>query len=142
MYNNVSQVMLDFEVDYVNDRSMSMLIETATGSIYFDQLPRGKFKHIIEIQFPTTVKITVSGKTAQDTVVDADGDIVGDTYIKLVNVTVDRMPCFMDYLHNLTLGTESGDFIKTCYWGFNGTVDINFSEKNSFFWALANSQFG
>lgn len=142
MYNTVSHVIFDFEVSYVNDRSMSMLIQTDTDSIYFDQLPRGKFKHEIEIQFPTTVKITVSGKTAQDTIVDADGHIIGDTYIKLINVTVDRMPCFTDYVHNLTLCTDTGDRIKTWYWGFNGTVEIDFSESNSFFWALANSQFG
>ena len=140
MYSKVSTVRFEFEVSYANHKSMSLLIETETGTEYFDQLPRGKFQHEISVQFPTKIKITVDGKTANDTIVDDAGNIIADTYFKLVDMSVDRMPCFIDYLHNQVLNLQSGEFVKSNYWGFNGTVEIDLPEENSFFWALTNSQ--
>ena len=121
---------------------MSIQIETESGSEYFDQLPRGLFRHEVKIQFPTTIKIKIDGKTVNDTIINDAGDIVSDTYFKLVGLSIDRMPCFSDYVYNQVLHTQSGELVKSNYWGFNGTVEIDLPEENSFFWALNNSQFG
>ena len=77
-----------------------------------------------------------------DTIIDDTGDIVADTYFKLVGLSIDRMPSFSDYMYNQVLHTESGKLVKSNYWGFNGTVEIDLPEENSFFWALDNSQYG
>jgi hypothetical protein len=102
----------------------------------FDQLPAGKFIYETVIKFPADFKIIVSGKDPSDTVIDDAGEIVADKHIKIIDVTVDGMACHPHYGYGTELHAENGQTVKSNYWGFNGTVKLNFSEQNSFFWAL------
>lgn len=139
MVSNSSIVTLDFEVSHVHGRSMSLTIETDQGIEHFDQLDKGRFQHSIPIQFPTKFNIVVSGKGPHDTLVDQNGAIVGDMYVKLNQLLVDGIPCSTNYVHELVNCTESGNNVQTNYWGFNGTVKLDFSHKNAMFWAMTHS---
>ncbi len=139
MVSNCSTVTLDFEVSHVRDRSMSLTIETDQGIEHFDQLSQGRFQHTVPIQFPTKFNIVVNGKGANDTLVDADGNITADMYIKLNRVLVDGIPCSTNYVHELINYTADGRAVQTNYWGFNGTISLDFSHRNAVFWAMSHS---
>lgn len=139
MVNNSSIVTLEFEVSHVHGRSMSLSIETDHGVEHFDQLPQGRFQHTTNIQFPTKFNIVVSGKGTNDTLVDASGNITADMYIKLNRVLVDGIPCSTNYVHELINHTIDGCTVQTNYWGFNGTISLDFSHRNAVFWAMSHS---
>jgi hypothetical protein len=140
MVNNCSTVTLDFEVSHVRDRSMSLTIETDHDVKHFDQLPSGRFKHTVDIKFPSKFNIIVSGKGANDTLIDQDGNIIGDMYIKLNRLSVDGILCSTNYVHELVNCTTNGDRVQTNYWGFNGTIKLDFSHSNVVFWAMNHSR--
>ena len=136
MVSNCSAVTLDFDISHVHGRSMSLSIETDHATEYFEQLAEGRFQHTTTIQFPTKFNIVVSGKGPNDTLVDQDGNIVGDMYIKLNRVSVDGIPCSTNYVHELINCTDRGDTVQTNYWGFNGVIKLDFSHSNVIFWAM------
>lgn len=139
MVSNSSIVTLDFEVSHVHGRSMSLTVETDHGIEHFDQLVEGRFQHSVSIQFPTKFNIVVSGKGPNDTLVDQSGNIIGDMYIKLIKVSVDGIPCSTNYVHEVVNCTTDGNRVQTNYWGFNGTIKLDFSHKNVVFWAMNHS---
>ena len=116
---------------------MSMTFDNAGVIESFDNLPDGEFVYQTTVNFPADFAIRLAGKEPGDTQVDSNGNIVKDKYIKIVNIEVDGLPCRQHYVHqNITLHTADNQEIVTSYWGFNGTVTLDFSEANSFFWAL------
>lgn len=139
MVNNRSTVTLEFEISHVHNKSMSMSIGTPQGTEYFDQIVERRFKHTVDIEFPTTITIVVSGKGMNDTVIDSDGNIIDDMYIKLNKVLVDGIPCSANYVYDLINCTNDGATVQTNYWGMNGTIKLDFLYKNVVFWAMTHS---
>ena len=83
------------------------------------------------------LRIVISGKTADHTQIDDQGNILKDMCIKLINITVDGLSCSPEYVyHHINLHTDLGQVVQSNYWGFNGYVELNFDYANSFFWAL------
>lgn len=116
---------------------MSLAFNNAGVIESFENLVDGEFVYETVINFPADFKILIDGKGPFDTQVDTDGKIVKDKYIKILNIEVDGLACRPHYVHqNITLHTADDQKIVTSYWGFNGTVTLDFSESNSFFWAL------
>lgn len=135
-FSNISKLKLEFDIEYLNNTGMSLSFNNNGIVDTVDHPPNGRFVYETTIKFPADFEITVSGKGANDTVIDSDGKIIADKHVKIVNIVVDGMSCHPYYTYNLELTTNDGQVVKSNYWGFNGTVKLNFSEDNSFFWAL------
>ena len=136
IFDTQSSLVLTFEIVYVSN-PMVLSIEHNNKLETFDSLPGGLFYYRTNIQFPSKLAITVSGKTIEDTLVDSSNNIIKDTYIKLVDIEIDNLSCEENYVYKyITLNTTDGQVLTTNYWGFNGIVELDFFEKNSFYWAL------
>jgi len=127
----MTKVKLIFEVFCVDDQSMSMIIENES----FDNLPEGEFTHEIDVDFPSKLRITLTGKNAKDTIVE-NGEIVKDKAIILTDIKVHDVSVDKNYLPRfITLHTTNEDIVSN-YWGFNGYIEIDFNASNSFNWLV------
>jgi hypothetical protein len=93
------------------------------------------FSH--DIPWPCNIKILLAGKNLScDTNVNSDGKIVGDKFVELKKIIVDRCEATMSYMKSIHLDTND-QLINTLYWGFNGTATLNFDQDDSFTWHLS-----
>lgn len=138
MFNKKSNLKLTFEVGTIDNRSMSLTINNQGHISLYSNLSEGIFVYQDQIEFPCDFKIIVDGKGPLDTQVDEQGNILQDKYIKLTNIEIDRLACDPYYLYkNIVLNTKDGQQITSNYWGFNGTIDLDFNQANSFYWGLS-----
>ena len=137
MLTNQSDLDLEFKIGHCNSTmSMEILVDDTPMASYpsFDT-NRFVLKH--RINWPSTLKIVLSNKNLlHDTMVDADGKIIADKYIQLTRVVVDRIETTVEYINSVVLNTDDNK-ITTTYWGFNGFVELDFTQENSFMWHLA-----
>ena len=86
-----------------------------------------------EIELPTQVKLVLSGKTDGDTLMDENNNIVEDMYVKIAAIWLDKFPLSAKYMHQkIQIVTLSGETHTTSYFGFNGTVVLDYPEDNVF----------
>jgi hypothetical protein len=96
----------------------------------------GIFQYETAITFPEQLTMLLSGKGPNDTVVDDQGNILADKYVKLTGLQVDGLDCPQEYLEMfIVLDTDDGQKVASNYFGFNGLVTLDFLEENSFFWS-------
>ena len=86
------------------------------------------------IELPTQVKIKISGKNNKyDTKIDSNGNIYEDLAVIIESISLDKFKLEEQYLsQKISILTETGDTHTTSYYGFNGTVNIDFLEDNVF----------
>lgn len=134
MYSNKSLLKLTFEIGHLNGLSMSLRFN---NDQQYDQFDDKIFYYTTSIHFPTTIVIDVFNKGPQDTVVDQTGNIIADKYIKLIGIELDGVSADNYYLNEkIVLVKSNNEIVNSSYWGFNGTVTLNFNETNSFYWIL------
>ena len=87
-----------------------------------------------EITLPAKVVIETSGKEdGIDTTVDKDGNIIEDMYAKITSFSLDSFEFQEVFLYQkIKLVTENHGTHTTCYFGFNGFVNLDFNEDNVF----------
>jgi hypothetical protein len=135
IFSNKSNLSLTFEIGHCHGRSMNLLIQNNQYQMYYDQIESKTLTYTAPFEFPGQVSITVSGKGANDTTVDSEGNIVEDMYIKLTNIQVDQLNCDPYYLNkNIVLQTNDGQKHILQYWGFNGKIILDLPQSNSFYW--------
>ena len=131
-----AHLIFDFTIGHCNG-SMSMII-LANGEeiLNQDKFEQDKFCFEITIPWPSDILIKLYNKGPNDTEVDPNGNILRDKFIKLEALTVDRMPLHILSLLNLSTIDTGTEQIKTNYWGFNGTVKLNFDAPDTMSWHL------
>ena len=79
----------------------------------------------VDIKLPTKLKLVLSGKDMNlDTILDDDGKVIEDLYVKIVKVSLDDIDLGEIFLHKkIKLVTNDGDWTGA-YLGFNGHVDF------------------
>lgn len=136
MLTNQSDLELEFKIGHCNG-TMGMEIfanNTMVSSYSVFDTDRFVFKH--RINWPTTLKIVLSNKNLlHDTTVDSDGKIIADKYIQLTRIMVDRIETTVRHINSIVLNTNDNK-ITTNYWGYNGYVELNLTQENSFMWHL------
>jgi hypothetical protein len=137
IFSNHSRLKLSFEIGRLRDQSMGLEFINAGNTQRFDSLDDDTFVYETTITFPTSMTIRVFNKQRNDTLVDEQGNIIKDKYIKLLDIQVDGVSCSPYYVSKyVILNTADGRALTTNYWGFNGTVLLDFTEDNSFYWAV------
>ena len=84
-----TQLKLIFEISHAGDSSMGM---TFGDSDTFENFEQDRFEYETTIQFPTSLVIETFGKSHNDTVMDHDGNIISDKYIKLLDIQLTDYP--------------------------------------------------
>lgn len=130
-----SKVVLIFEVGTIDGRSMAMDLHYQGNVQRLADLPQGVLHHTMDVEFPSSMRIEISGKGVNDTKVDSQGRIIEDKYILLKNILVDGHPIDQNWCCRfVVLRSDDHGPIVSNYWGFNGVVDLDFDSDNSFKW--------
>lgn len=131
-----SQVKFKFSVGLYNG-SMGMTIrynnEVLLSKNSFDT---DSFTFTADLDLPGVIVIDLHGKGPLDTLLDSDGNIVADKYIKLEELLIDRVPLHILSLISLAEMHHDGQTTVTNYWGFNGQAHIKLEHADSFLWHL------
>lgn len=87
----------------------------------------------VDIELPTKLTLVVSGKNMNlDCIVDNNGKIIQDLYVKILKVSLDGIDTGEIFLHQkIKLVTNDGDRIGT-YLGFNGHIDFVMDQPTVF----------
>lgn len=91
-----------------------------------------------QLYLPTKLVIKIVGKDHNhDTKIDAAGNIYEDLAVQIESISLDSFELSEIYLHQrIKILTESGEEHTTSYFGFNGTIVLDFSESNVFLQVL------
>ncbi len=86
----------------------------------------------LDLTLPTKLIIELSNKNYNlDTQVDSQGKILADKYIKLLEMKLGNMPIEPVNLFKIcNYETDKGMKFYDTYWGFNGTITIDFNQKS------------
>lgn len=88
----------------------------------------------LNVALPGTVKFVFSGKdNNHDTIVDKDGRVIEDMFVKVQRIALDGFETDTIFLNQrLNLETESNGTITTSYIGFNGVMEICMTKPTIF----------
>ncbi len=127
---NKCNIKFKFEFGSIEQRSMNVTAICNNECYTVDTYGIMEF----EIVLPTTIILNVSGKNYNtDTIVDADGNILQDIFVKIDSITIDNFPLNKIFLHQrITLRTDTDQNITASYFGFNGTAAIELKENTVF----------
>jgi hypothetical protein len=126
-------VEFDFEIGHYNGTMSLDILANGQQVLHKDSFDADRFSFATQVKWPCHLELCINGKTqALDTHIDADGCVVQDKYIKLLELKIDRMPVL---LHNIQLRTAD-QILTNVYFGFNGTVTIDLAGQDSFMWHL------
>jgi hypothetical protein len=129
--HNVIDVTIDFEFGLLNNKSMKVVV--AYEKDIFEATPDNPSVKITQVNLPNSFEIQFSGKTNKDTIVDENGNILQDMYVKVVGLKFDHLivPNWI-VQKKLSYLTTSGQTLKTAYIGFNGLMKFDIPETNIF----------
>ena len=111
-----------FEFGLLDNRYM----QTSVTSGKYNQLVIPASNNIgtvdFDVELPAQIILKFSGKNSDtDTLIDENGNIISDMYVKIDSISMDGFELSKIFLHQkITLLTESGQKIQTSYFGFNG----------------------
>ena len=87
----------------------------------------------IKLNLPDKIVLLVSNKNEFDTVVDEQGNIVQDRYIQLQEASLDGFELNYNFLHKkIKILTLDNNEVISSYFGFNGSVELDFNQSNVF----------
>ena len=133
-FNNCT-VEFQFEFSAIAGRHMQVAITVNSNDLYTvtptDTLVTGTK---INIELPSQIVLTFFGKNHNtDTVLDSDGNITQDIFVKILSISIDGFQLNEKFLHQkLKLVTVDNQEIFTAYIGFNGNITIDLSAHTVF----------
>jgi hypothetical protein len=88
----------------------------------------------ITVDMPTQLVLQFKGKDPNTgTLVDNNGLIIEDMFVKILSVAFDGFELNEKFIHQkIKLVTDTGQEILTSYIGFNGTVTLDLAESDMF----------
>jgi len=94
------------------------------------------------IKLPCVITVKVSGKNLlTDTIVDSDGRVLKDKFIKIDSMWLAKHPIPEHIYMNLCEVDTGNDKFKTAYFGYPGTILINFNETDAIKWHFKNNHY-
>lgn len=133
-FNNCT-VEFQFEFSAIAGRHMQVAIIVNSNDLYTvnptDKLVTGTK---INVELPSQIVLTFFGKNHNtDTVLDSDGNITQDIFVKILSISIDGFQLNENFLHQkLKLVTVDNQEIFTTYIGFNGNITIDLSKHTVF----------
>lgn len=130
-------VKLTFEFGRIESRHMNLsIIHNSRTSYLLEPIFNdnvGSAVLTLNITLPTVFDFVVSNKGPLDTLVDSNGNIIQDCYIKLISLSLDGFVVTQDMLRNkISLVTDNGQVLLSNYFGFNGVATLNLSKPDVF----------
>jgi len=126
-------IKLRFEFSELNDRIMNVDIKAGGTELRLAPDRAGFYDIDLDMLLPQRLLMCFSGKDNRvDTLLDQEGRIVADLFVRLDQIVLDNVPVKIDTNKLLVVETESGEKHRTHYVGFNGHAVLDFAETNVF----------
>jgi hypothetical protein len=128
---NECVISFKFEFFRIHDRYMSVVV--GDDIIVPDENNHASYS--IATILPSEIKLQFLGKNQNtDTIVDQQGNILQDLYVKIVSINLDQI-LLPDWImqKNLYYLTEANQLVNSSYIGFNSSMTINLTEENVFY---------
>lgn len=97
------------------------------------------------IPLPHKIFLKLSGKDNHGTEIDPNGNVIRDTCIRLVNVSINGIKPNSDFIRRwpkiLIGGKGSNRIIHSHYWGFNGLIELDFDGDNLTKWLMKTNRY-
>jgi hypothetical protein len=96
------------------------------------------------INWPTTINITLSNKSENDTLTDESGEIIKDKAIEVTQVLINNFPIHQDLTDKIFICRREGSDCDTNenWWAFNGKIKILFDQPSPMRYMLSlNNEF-
>ena len=135
MQVNNAILSLVLEFGSIHDgKTMNVSIQHGSNSITVVPNGSGDTKVSFPVTLPGTVCLFFSGKDSlHDTIVDSDGKILQDLFVKIKDISLDGFRTFDSMIHRFfVLETDCGQTIPTAYVGFNGKIEFHMSHSDVF----------
>lgn len=97
--------------------------------------------HIVNltVDIPKKLVFTFKGKQGEDTVLDDQGLIVRDKYVKINSMSVGFVPIDQNLLYSLCRYTRNNETVNDTFFGFNGELTIDINRDDAILWHLLNN---
>lgn len=128
---------IDFEFGSARNKFMTARAEHDGQVINIEPNGTGPKKSSsleLDITLPTKIVLSFQGKVpGEDTVIDAQGNILEDVYVQIVGVSLDGFKTNEKFLYQkMFLETDDGQSIMTNYAGFDGRIILNLDKQDVF----------
>jgi hypothetical protein len=131
MLENQFSMTFNFEFAGINDQYLTLEVVNNNQRFY---VLKENPKITLDLALPTVVYFHFSGKNYNiDTVVDDNGNILQDKYIKFVSADVDGFTLPETFLYQkLTINTDDHRSFTTPFIGFNGVIELILDQTDIF----------
>ena len=104
-----------------------------------ENLIDGPMRIDCSIDWPTTVNIITSNKHPNDMEIDESGNILKDKSIEVTGILINNFPVNQDLIDKLFICCKAGssDITYENWWGFNGSIKIEFNQSSPMRYMLA-----
>ena len=128
------QIGLSFEYGQIDGRHMNLSVQY--GQYIYTVLPTfdnevGSAELMFDIELPAVINFSINNKGPNDTIVDSEGKIIKDCYIKIIGLSIDGFQIKLGSIdQNILVLTENGQSFTTHYLGFNGKAELSLSKPD------------
>lgn len=132
-----AEITFNFTIGHYNGTMSMRILEGNQEIDRRESFDSDTYTFTTRVSWPSRIQIEVWGKDLScDTKVGEDGSILADKFIRLDRLIVDRLD-FPLNKNKIILNTGT-DKMPVVYWGFNGHIDLDLNETDSFMWHLKN----
>lgn len=115
-------------VDILDDKQQLAFLENVTDK---------SLDFAYKIILPNKIRFNLANKnTNRDTKVDDQGNVIADKYVRLASMSLGGIPIRPVTLFKICTYRANDQTRFDTYWGFNGSVAIDFHEDNFIKWHL------
>lgn len=128
---------LVFDIERANDSSMAMQIVSGNQVLYSaDNFSNGRHQISLKLNTPGRLDFVLLGRQDQDTVCDAQGNIVENKHICLESIAVNGFNINGYKLDSTVIATVG----HPVFWNYNGTVRLTIDQDDPVIWIINNKQ--
>jgi hypothetical protein len=118
--------------------SMSIdILDDTQRLVFLENVAEKSLDFNYNIMLPNKIRFNLANKnTNRDTKVDKQGNVIADKYVRLASMSLGGIPIKPVTLFKICRYTTNDQMKFDTYWGFNGTIEIDFCEDNFIKWHL------
>jgi hypothetical protein len=132
----LTQITFKFQIKRFNGTMGMSILSDGKEVLHKDYFDEDYFEFTTEFIWPGTIEIKLFNKGMKDTHLDDQGNILNDKHITLKELIIDKIAIDEEILRDFIVLDTGSQLLKHLYWGFNGTVKLNFDEEDFFLWFL------
>ena len=131
---NKVNISIEFEMGYCNGNMHCRVLNNAKEIFDIKNIKDEILKLDFTTDWPTTLQFELTNKDQnKDTIVDENGNILYNKYMRLKNFAVNNLPLIQPNLYKIALFAGKNE----TFWDKNETATIELSEANPTRWLLS-----